>query len=72
MTTFNISDITPAGAFANAVTAAQSSDRRSDGRNIEKGKRQKFAGFLTTLARRIAAAIVEIHQTASQSASRPI
>jgi hypothetical protein len=29
MTTFNISDITPAGAFTNAVTAAQSSDRRS-------------------------------------------
>jgi len=72
MTTFNISDITPAGAFANAVTAAQSSDRRSAGRNIEMGKRPNFAGFLTTLARRIAAAIVEIRQTASQPASRPV
>jgi hypothetical protein len=72
MTTFNISDITPAGAFTNAVTAAQSSDRRSAGRNIETGKRPKSAGLLTTLARRIAAAIVEIRQTASQSASRPV
>jgi hypothetical protein len=72
MSTFNISDITPAGAYMNAVTAAQSSDRRSAGRNIETGKGPNFAGFITTLARRIAAAIFEIRQTASQPASRPV
>ena len=72
MSTFNISDIHFAGAYANAVTAAKDSDRRSAGRNIETGQRPKSAGLLTTLARRIAAAIVEIRQTASQSASRPV
>ncbi len=70
MTTFNISDITPAGAFANAVTAARDSDRQNAGGHSETTKGPKVTGFLTILARQIAAAIAEIGQTASQPASR--
>ncbi len=72
MTTFNISDITPAGAFGNAVTAAQGSDRRNADRHFESGESRQVTKLLTTLARRIAAAITEIRQTASQLASRPV
>ncbi len=70
MTIFNISDITPAGAFTNAVTAAQDSDRRNAGGHSETTKDPMVTGFLTILARRIAAAMAEIGQTASQPASR--
>ncbi len=72
MPTFNISDITPAGAFANAVTAAQGSDRRNADRHFDSGENRQVTKLLTTLARCIAAAIVEIRQTASQPASRPV
>jgi hypothetical protein len=72
MTTFNISDITPAGAFANAVTAAQGSDRRNADRHFEAGQSPHVTKLLTTLARRIAAAITEIRHAASQPASRPV
>jgi hypothetical protein len=72
MTTFNFSDITPAGAFANATMAAQKSDRRSADSHIEPGEGWQVTKLFTTLARHIAAAITEIRQTASQPASRPI
>jgi hypothetical protein len=72
MSTFNISDITPAGAYGNAVTAAQDSDRRNADRHFESGEGQNFTEFLTTLARRIAAAITENCRTAAQLTSRPV
>jgi hypothetical protein len=72
MPTFNISDITPAGAFANAAMTAQESDRRNADRHFESGESRQVTKLLTTLARRIAAAITEIRQTASQPASRSV
>ena len=72
MSTFNISDITLAGAYVNAVTAAQGSDRRNADRHVESGEGQNFTGFLTTLARRIAAAITENRRTTSPLTSRPV
>ncbi len=72
MTTFNISDITSAGAFANAVTAAQGSDRRNADRHFKSGEGRQVTKLLTILGRRIAAAITEIRHTASQPASRPV
>jgi hypothetical protein len=72
MPTFNISDITPAGAYANAVMAAQDSDRRNADRRFESGEGLNFTEFLTTLVRRIAAAITENRRTTSQLTSRPV
>ncbi len=72
MPTFNISDITPAGAFANAVTAAQDSDYRNADRHVESATGLSVTTFLTTLARRIAAAIAENRRTISPLTSRPV
>ncbi len=72
MSTFNITDITPAGAYGNAIMAARDSDRRTADRHFEPGESRKVSGFLTILARHIAAAITEIRQTVSQPASRPV
>ncbi len=72
MSTFNISDITPAGAFANAVTTARDSDFRIADRHVETGDGLNFTGFLTTLARRIATAITGIRRTTSPLTSRPV
>jgi hypothetical protein len=72
MSTFNISDITPAGAYANAVTAAQDSDRRNADNHVESGGGLNFTEFLASQARRIAAAITENRRTASPLTSRPI
>jgi hypothetical protein len=72
MSTFNISDITPAGAYANAVTAAQDSDRRNADNHVESDRCLNFTEFLASQARRIAAAITENRRTASPLTSRPI
>ncbi len=72
MSTFNISDITSAGAFANATMTAQDSNRRNADRHVETGEGRNFTGFLTTLARRIAAATTENRRIASQLTSRPV
>ncbi len=72
MSTFNISDITPAGAYANAVTAAQDSDRRNADSHFESGGGLNFTGFLAPVARRIAIAITEHRWTASPLTSRPV
>ena len=72
MSTFNISDITFAGAYMNAVTVAQDSDCRIADRHVETGDGVDFTGFLTTLARRIATAITEIRRTTSPLTSRPV
>ncbi len=66
MSIFNFSDTTPAGAFANAVTAAQDSDRRSAGRQSETGGGLKVTGSFASFVRGIAVAI-----TANCSTSRP-
>jgi hypothetical protein len=72
MTTFNISDITPAGAFANAVAAAQENDRRNANRHVEPSEGGRVNSLFATLGRRIAAVITENRQTASRLTSRPV
>ena len=72
MSTFNISDIHFAGAYANAVTTAKDSDRRNAGRHVEAGEGSSAIGSLKTLARRIASAIIEMRTTASQPNSHPV
>ena len=71
MTTFNISDITPASAFANAVTAAQDSDHRNADRRFETGEGFNVLKFFKSLAWRFAA-ITEKRPTADQLSARPV
>jgi hypothetical protein len=54
MTTFNISNITQAGAFAKAVTAAQNSDRRNAGSHSDSGEGWQVTRFLSNLTGHIA------------------
>ena len=58
MSTFSISDITPAGAYMSAMTAAHDSDRRNADRYVEpSGSRQKKShGAWYSLPVRITAA----------------
>jgi hypothetical protein len=58
MSTFSISDITPAGAYMSAIKAAQDRDRRNADRYVETGgSRQKsIHGAWYSLPVRIAAA----------------
>jgi hypothetical protein len=72
MSTFNFSDITLAGAYANAVKAAQESDCRNAGRHLETGESRNLLKSLRTLVRRIAAAVAEKRPAASQLTSRPV
>ena len=72
MSTINISDITPAGAFANAVMTARDSDCRIADRHVESGEGSSAIGSLKTLARRIATAITGIRRTTSPLTSRPV
>ena len=72
MSTFNISDITLAGACVSAVTAAKDSDHRNAGRRLETGEGSNVVKLLKALVRRIASAIVEMRPTFSQPTSRPI
>ncbi len=71
MSTFNISDITFAGAYAKAVTAAKERDHRNAGRHVEVGEGSKVVKFLKTLARRIAATIPEKLAIADHVTARP-
>ncbi len=72
MSTFNISDIHFAGAYANAVTAAKDSDRRNAGRHVEAAEGSSATGSLKTLARRIATAIIEKRPAADQLTVHPV
>lgn len=72
MPTFDISDITPVGAYVSAVAATQDSDRRNANRRFESGDDLNATKFLTALVRRLAAAITENRRTASRLISRPI
>ncbi len=71
MSTFNISDITPAGAYGNAVMAAQNSDRRNAGRHLETGERFNVLKSFKSLVRRFAA-ITEKRPIAGQLSARPV
>ncbi len=72
MSTFNISDITFAGAYMNAVTAAKDSDHRNADRHLETGEGSNVMKLLKTLALRIATAITGIRRTTSPLTSRPV
>ena len=63
MSTFNISDINIAGAYANAVTVAQDSDRRNADCHVETGEGLNVMKFLKTLVGRIVTAIIENRRT---------
>ena len=71
MSTFNFSDITPAGSFMNAVGTAQASDRRNANRHFETnegpGILTRFAGKL----RQLAVTITE-KRLAATLTSRPV
>ena len=66
MSTINISEITLAGAYVNAVTAAKHSDHRNAGRHLETGEGSNAVKMLKALARRIATAIVELGTAVDQ------
>ncbi len=71
MSTFNISDITPAGAYVQAVTAAKDSDHRNAGRSVEICEGSNLMKPLKTLVRRFAA-IIEERPAADQLSARPV
>ncbi len=71
MSTFNISDITFAGAYMNAVTAAKDGDHRTADRQLETGEGSNVMKLLKTLVRRFAA-ITEERPAADQLSARPV
>ncbi len=71
MSTFNISDITFAGAYVNAVTAAQDSDHRNADRHFETCEGFNVLRSFKSLARRFAA-ITEKRPTADQLSACPV
>ena len=71
MSTFNISDIHFAGAYANAVTAAKDSDHRTADRHLETGEGSNVMKLLKTLVRRFAT-ITEERPAADQLSARPV
>ncbi len=71
MSTLNISDITFAGAYMNAVTAAKDSDHRNAGRCLETGEGSKLMQLLKTLVRRFAA-ITDERPAADQLSAGPV
>jgi hypothetical protein len=72
MSTFNISDIHFAGAYANAVTAAKDSDHRNAERHLEPGEGSNVTKAFKAQVRRIATAIVEMRPTADRLRARPV
>jgi hypothetical protein len=72
MSSFNFSDITIAGAYAQATKAAQQSDNSNAEPHLEKGESHRVRKSLWTLVRRIAAAVADRRPAASQLTSRPV
>jgi hypothetical protein len=68
MSTFNFSDITLAGAYANAVKTARESDHRNAESHLETGESRSVLKSLRTLVQRIAVAVA----ASSQLTSRPV
>ena len=56
MPTFKFSDITPAGAYINALEASRESGRRNAGRPFETGQSHNVLKSLRSLVQRIATA----------------
>ncbi len=71
MSTFNISDITLAGAYSKAVTAAQDSDHRNADRHFETCEGFNILKSFKSLVRRFAA-ITEKRPIADQLSARPV
>ncbi len=71
MSTFNISNITLAGAYMNAVTAAKDSDHRNADRHLETGEGSIVLETLKSLVRRFAAN-AERRPTSDQLSARPV
>jgi hypothetical protein len=72
MSTFNFSDITLAGAYANAVKTARESDHRNAESHLETGESRSVLKSLRTLVQRIAVAVAEKRPASSQLTSRPV
>lgn len=67
MSSFNITDVTIAGAYTNAITAAEESARRNAERRSEPSE---GPGFLSRLLRRVASALSEKRPAAPCPAAR--
>jgi hypothetical protein len=72
MSSFHISDITLAGAYTSAVTAAHESDRQHAGRHPGSSEGPSHLKPLSALVRRIGTAIVEKRSTAFRLVSRRV
>jgi hypothetical protein len=72
MSSFHISDITLAGAYTSAVTAAHQSDRRHAERHPGPSDGPRRPRYLSGLVRRVVTAIVEKRFTAFRLASRRV
>lgn len=71
MSTFNISDITFASAYSNAVATAKNSDQRNAARYLNTGEGMNVMKSINSLIRRIAA-IANMRPIASHLTSRPV
>ena len=69
MSSFNITDVTIAGAYVNAITAAQDSARRNARHHTEL---RQGPGLLSRLARRIARAVSERRPATLRLATRRV
>lgn len=72
MSTFNITDITPIGAYMNATTTARESDRRNAHCHFETGESRNVLKSLITRVQHFAAAVTEKRPVACQLAARPV
>ena len=57
MSIFNITDITPAGAYMNAMSALRESNRRNADRYVKTGEGRNIPNSRRTLVQRIATMI---------------
>jgi hypothetical protein len=72
MSTFNFSDITPAGAYINATKIARESDRQNAKHHFETNERRNLLRSLWALVQRITTAITEKRLVSTQATSRQV
>jgi hypothetical protein len=72
MSSFNITDVTIAGAYVNAIAAAEESARRTSKRRSSSSEGPSRLKSLSTLVRRVAAALSERRPDALRLASRRV
>jgi len=72
MSSFNFSEITIAGAYAQATKIAQQSDNRKSEPHLKKGESHRERNSLWTLVMRIAATVAERRPIVSALTSRPV